>query len=299
MNRETIAAIDIGSNAIRLLINYIEQDKGFIAFKRAAFIRVPIRLGEDVFTQGVIGDVKKERLSKAMVSFSHVMDTFNAKAYRACATSAMREAGNGKEIVEYIKETSGISIDIISGTEEAETIFKAGSFANLMGEDDSYIFVDVGGGSTEVTIYSNHERVMSKSFPLGTVRMISDAVDKAEWKEFKRWLSDVVAAHKPTAIIGSGGNINKIHKLLQKKEREVIKYAEMKEMYEQMKLLSFDERIRMFKLNAYRADVIMPAMKIFTTCCKCCSISDVVVPKVGLADGVIHELYHKMHKGEQ
>lgn len=295
MNRETFAAIDIGSNAIRLLINYVEQS-GTVEFKKAAFIRVPIRLGEDVFTKGYIGEAKREKLCEAMQAFSYLMKTFNVKNYRACATSAMREAQNRVEIVEYINQNSEIAIEIISGKEEAETIFEAGDITGLMNADKSYLYVDVGGGSTEVSIYSNHQRVTSESFPLGTVRMISDAVDKKESKRFKEWLKEVAAPYNPVAIIGSGGNINKIHKILGKKEKESMRYVEMKLLHEQLYEMSYDERIKKFGLNTYRADVIMPAMKIFLTVGKACKINEIIVPKIGLADGIIHQLFTKTQK---
>lgn len=289
MNRETIAAIDIGSNAIRLLINYVEQN-GTVSFKKAAFIRVPIRLGEDVFTSGKVGDDKKERMLDAMIAFSHLLKTFKVKNYRACATSAMRDASNGAEITTYIKERCGIDIEIISGKEEAKTIFEAGDSAGLIG-DKNYLFVDVGGGSTEVTVYSNKKRVDSESFALGTVRMISNAVEESEVKRFKEWLKRVSAEHNPVEIIGSGGNINKVHKLLAKKEREPLNYVELRLLYDHLKEMNFQERVSKLGLNTYRADVIMPAMKIFLTAAKYCKISEIIVPKIGLADGIIRHLY--------
>ncbi len=273
MNRETIAAIDIGSNAIRLLINYVEQN-GTLSFKKAAFIRVPIRLGEDVFTSGKVGDEKRERMLDAMMSFSHLLKTFKVKTYRACATSAMRDASNGPEITKYIKEKCGIDIEIISGKEEAATIFEAGSSAGLIG-DKNYLFVDVGGGSTEVTIYSNKKRVDSESFALGTVRMISNAVEESEIKRFKEWLKKRAPEHNPVEIIGSGGNINKVHKLLAKKDRESLSYVELRLLYDHLKEMNFQERVSKLGLNTYRADVIMPAMKIFLTAAKYCKISEI------------------------
>ncbi|MFI3302287.1 MAG: hypothetical protein SNH35_03220 [Rikenellaceae bacterium] len=295
MKRETLAAIDIGSNAIRLLINYVEKN-GDVSFKKAAFIRVPIRLGEDVFTIGEISEEKKLRLTEAMASFRHLMNTFNVRAYRACATSAMREAKNGAEVVEYIRQHSDINIEIISGTEEAETIFEAGGIAGLMGGSQSYLYVDVGGGSTEVTIYNNRKRVDSRSFPLGTVRSISNAVDSDQHQEFKRWLKEITPLHKPIAIIGSGGNINKVHRLLYKKEKESIRYVELKLLYDHIVDMTYEQRVKNMGLNDYRADVIVPAMKIFITVAKMCKIDEIMVPKVGLADGVINHLYNQLHK---
>lgn len=290
MNRETLAAIDIGSNAIRLLINYVEENAS-VDFKKAAFIRVPIRLGEDVFKSGYVSHEKKEKLGEAMLAFTHVMTTFNVKSFRACATSAMREAKNGKEVLDFIYDKSGLNIEIISGKEEAETIFEAGDFAELMSRDKSYIYVDVGGGSTEITIYSNQQKVLSESFPLGTVRMLSDAVDKKEWKNFKSWLEDIAKLYNPSAIVGSGGNINKVHKLMSKKARETLRFVEIKLLYEELKNMTFEERMKNLGLNSYRADVIMPALKIFITVAKLCKTDEIIVPKVGLADGIIHLLY--------
>ncbi len=294
--KETLAAIDIGSNAIRLVINYVDNSNK-VAFKKAAFLRVPIRLGEDVFTKGEISADKRERLSEAMTTFSHVMRTYKVSKFRACATSAMREAANGAEVVEYIHQKSGIQIEIISGQEEAKRIFEAGDVAGLMSSRESYIYVDVGGGSTEVTIYSNNKRATSESFRIGTVRTISDAVDKSEPKRFKRWLEEVALPYKPVAIIGSGGNINKVHKLLLKKDKESIRYIELKLLYNQINEMSYEERLRNMGLNTYRADVITPAMKLFLTAAKVCKIDEIMVPKVGLADGIIHHLFKDSTEG--
>ncbi len=288
--KETLAAIDIGSNAIRLVVNYVDNSSK-MTFKKAAFLRVPIRLGEDVFTVGEISAAKREHLCEAMRAFSSVMKTYNVTAFRACATSAMREARNGAEVVDYIREESGIPIEIISGQEEAKTIFEAGDVAGLMDRRESYVYVDVGGGSTEVTIYSNGKRATSESFRIGTVRTISDAVDKSEPKRFKKWLEEVAQPYRPIAIIGSGGNINKVHKLLSKKDKEPIRYIELKLLYNQINEMSYEERLRNMGLNTYRADVITPAMKIFLTAAKVCKIDEILVPKVGLADGIIHHLY--------
>lgn len=291
MNREALAAIDIGSNAIRLLIKYAERN-GTTEFKKAAFIRVPVRLGEDVFTVGRIENEKQEELLNSMRAFSYLMRAFNVTRYRACATSAMREAGNGNEVVGLIREKASVDVEVISGVEEAETIFKAGNISGWMDRNKSYLYVDVGGGSTEITIYSNHQRVDSRSFPLGTVRIISDAVGKNAWAEFREWLRNVALPFQPAAIIGSGGNINKTHKLLGKKEKETLCYPELKMFYDRLKGMTYEERIEKLRINAYRADVIMPALKIFLTVGKCCGIDEIIVPKIGLADGIIYQLYH-------
>ncbi|MDR1756167.1 MAG: hypothetical protein LBR65_04300 [Culturomica sp.] len=289
MTKATFAAIDIGSNAIRLLISHVEQNEA-TEFKKAAFIRVPIRLGEDVFTTGRIGAEKLHKLNEAMQAFSHLMGAFDVQAFRAYATSAMREAANGPAVVEDIRNASGIPVEIISGEEEAETIFEAGDTAGLMNSDKRYLYVDVGGGSTEATVYSNRKRACSESFPLGTVRMLSGATDRSEIKRFKEWLRTVAEKYHPVAIIGSGGNINKAHKMLSKKEREPLRYVELKLFFEQLSNMSYEERMEKCGLNDYRADVIMPALEIFLTAARTCKINEIIVPKIGLADGIIHQL---------
>ncbi len=291
MNKKTIGAIDIGSNAIRLLINFVEKEE-YVSFKKATFIRVPIRLGEDVFTKGFITEEKKERLIDALQAFKGLLKAFRVESFRACATSAMREATNSNEIVEEIAKNCGINLEIISGKEEAETIFNAA----VMSSNKNYLYVDVGGGSTEITIYCNGTKVDSESFPLGTVRMISNATNKSEWKRFTDWLANCEKRFRIDAIIGSGGNINKINKILQKRENEYISYQELKKLNEKFSELSYEERISRYGLNEYRADVIMPAMKIFLTVAKHCCVKEIRVPKIGLADGMIRKLYAEKYK---
>ncbi len=292
MPKNTFAAIDIGSNAIRLLINYVESNSS-TEFKKAAFIRVPVRLGEDVFTSGRIEEAKRQKLVESMQSFAHLMHVFGVQAYRACATSAMREAANGPETVAEIMRKSGIEVEIISGQEEAETIFEAGDIAGLMNSDKHYLYVDVGGGSTEVTVYSNRRRTCSESFELGTVRMISGATRQAEVDRFKESLRKIRQQYRPVAIIGSGGNINKAHKMLTKKDKEPLRYVELELLFKQLKGMSYDERIEKLGLNDYRADVILPALEIFLTVAHRCKIDEIIVPKIGLVDGIIHQLYRQ------
>lgn len=291
MNTNIFAGIDIGSNAIRLLINNIEGNEISPDFKKAAFLRVPIRLGEDVFTQGEISEDKRQRLIDAMQGFAHIMKAYQVEKYRACATSAMRDARNGKEITAIIERESGIKIEIINGQEEADIIYEAGGLNNVMDKNRNYLYVDVGGGSTEVVLYSNQQKITSNSFQLGTVRMLVDAVKEDEEVRFKSWLKDIYNEHAPLSIIASGGNINKVHKMLAKREREFLNYTEMKVLYDALKELSYEERIQNYKLNTYRADVIIPALKIFLTVGKVCKVNEIYAPKVGLVDGIIHHLY--------
>ncbi|MCD7962323.1 MAG: hypothetical protein LUF90_01950 [Rikenellaceae bacterium] len=293
MDREALAAIDIGSNAIRLLINYVEKFKKETEFKKAAFIRVPIRLGEDVFTSGNIGEEKLEKLTQAMKAFSHLMKTYNVVDYRACATSAMREAGNGKDAVKNIARKTGIYIEIISGIEEAKTIYAGEGLSEVYNKDKPYLYIDVGGGSTEIIVYHNHSIAESMSFPLGTVRIISGAADPEQFKKMKKWLKSVKDQYSPQAIIGSGGNINKIFKMLNKKDREIIRLSELNSLYKKLSDMTYEERVEKLGLNIYRADVIIPALKIFTMAGNECGIGEYIVPKVGLSDGIIRQLYAK------
>lgn len=296
MKTKTYAAIDIGSNAIRLLINDIDHSTSSTEFKKAAFLRVPIRLGEDVFTYGAIHEEKLQRLEDAMIGFQHIMKAYRVDQYKACATSAMRDAANGSEVVRKIKEIAGIDIEIITGQEEGNMIFEAGGIEQIMDYDRNYLYVDVGGGSTEIVLYSKHQKIRSESFQIGTVRMLADKVEKAEKKRFKEWLKEIYKGYYPMSIIGSGGNINKVHKLLGKRELEPVGYTELKILYQTLKEMNDEERILNYKLKSYRADVIVPAMKIFATVSKICKVDKIYIPKVGLADGIIHHLYYEKTK---
>ena len=293
MKIETLAAIDIGSNAIRLLISNVEINASNNDFKKTVFIRLPIRLGEEVFTKMKIGDNKKEQLIHAMVAFSHIMQACGVSKYRACGTSAMREAVDGEEIKNIVLAESGIDIDIISGQEEADIIFEAGGLKKIMAKNTNYLYVDVGGGSTEVILYSNQEKLNANSFQIGAVRMLSKAVKKTEFLRFQKWLETIQKDYSPLSIIASGGNINKIHKILSKKDYEPIKYPEIKLLYNTLSPMSFEERMRNYKLDTHRADVIMPALEIFLLICNLCSVKDIYVPKIGIADGIIHDLKKK------
>lgn len=293
MNSKTLAAIDIGTNAVRLFISSMEEYPTEVLYKKIAFIRVPLRLGDDVFTTGKIEEKKRKRLRETMQGFSYIMSAFNVEAYRAYATCAMREALNGEEIVQELKEASDLNVEIISGVKEAETIF-AGGMKEVVDNDKTYLYVDVGGGSTEVVVYSKGTKVDARSFPLGTVRMLNDAVEKGEMKSFKAWLKSIYQKYTPDYIIGSGGNINKVHKLLNKKEKETITYQELEILYKYIKSFNLEDRERVLKLNTYRADVIIPAMKIFLTVGKTCQVNEIIVPKLGLSDGIIRILANEI-----
>ncbi|HQB19294.1 MAG: hypothetical protein ACOXZH_00295 [Bacteroidales bacterium] len=290
MKITTLGAIDIGSNAIRLLVKNVEDYTTHKEFKKVAFIRVPIRLGEDVFSHGEISKEKQEDLSLALEGFSLLMKVYNVSKYRACATSAMREAKNGKKIVDNIKKRCGINIEIISGMDEGELLYEVGEVNKYFSNKDSYIYVDVGGGSTEIIVYNNLQKAESKSFQLGTVRMLNVATSMNEVAEFIQYLQKIKTKYRPVGIIGSGGNINKVHKMLGKREGECLSDKEITELYNTLKGVSVEERIEQFKLNPNRADVVVPALEIFSTICKTANIKKIVVPRIGLSDGIIHHL---------
>lgn len=294
---DTLGAIDIGSNAIRLMIANVETySSGAVDVKKVAFLRVPIRLGEDVFVDGAISDEKQSRLIDAMNGFSYIIKSFKAIKYRACATSAMREAKNGDQVIERVFNETGVRIDVISGDEEADTIYAAGGISSAIDGDKSYLYIDVGGGSTEVVVYSNKQKVAARSFKLGTVRMLTEMVKEDEFDKFKEWLKEQAKNYQPTGIIGSGGNINKVQRMLGKKDKEIVNSTEMRVLFESLKSMNYEERIHNLGLNTYRADVILPALKIFVTASKVCKINDIIVPRVGLADGIIKQLHNELIK---
>jgi exopolyphosphatase/guanosine-5'-triphosphate,3'-diphosphate pyrophosphatase len=297
---DILAAIDVGSNAVRLLIDYVEVEGLTYELKKAAYLRVPIRLGEDVFTRNHVGHAKAQLLMEAMLGFQHLLRAYGVSEVRACATSAMRDAVNGREVAEAIRERTGIGMDIISGQEEADLICAAGFPKEFAVDAGAAVYVDVGGGSTELVVYRDNRVYLHDSFQVGTVRMLSIAAGKnvAAWEVEKERLAlsmrDIHRRDAPTRVIASGGNINKAHKLLGKKNDEPVRPDEIKDLLGRLKPLSVVARMREFGLNGYRADVIVPALEIFLCVCReCPSIRSVYVPKTGLADGLLHDMCKK------
>ena len=286
------AAIDIGSNATRLQISNVEEYPDGTVSKKVVWIRVPLRLGEDAFGGGDITPEKRGHLAEAMQGFAHIMRAFNVIDYRAYATSAMRDATNAQDIIEYVREKSGLQIEVIDGQAEAGIIFESG-LPIVVDEDLTYLFVDVGGGSTELTIVSGGKRIASKSFSLGTLRILSGKVEKNALEKMKKWIKSSSGGALPSVIVGSGGNINKVLRLLNRKEQQSIEYSELKELYRYIKSYSVEERIHRLKLNPHRADVIVPAMKIFLSIMKSCNIDEILVPRMGLSEGMIRMLYEE------
>jgi len=288
-------AIDIGSNAGRLLIGNVVEEDGMASIKKFSLTRVPLRLGEDVFTDKKISPARVKMLIKTLKAYKHLMDVYDIVDYRACATSAMREAENRKEILEEIKKETGIKLEIIAGEEEAELIF---STINTMKfeRNKSYLYIDVGGGSTEVSLLENGERKKSKSFKIGTLRILKGKVDEKRWLELKDWVKTLNPEHKQILAIGTGGNINRMLKINRSEDDNSISYSDIKRIQTHIASYSLNDRINKLGLRPDRADVIVPAADIYLAVMRYADVTQMLVPKVGLSDGIIYELYKKNRK---
>lgn len=287
-------AIDIGSNAIRLLVsNVITKEDKEPQFKKSSLVRVPIRLGADAFVSGNISQDNILRMKNAMEAFKLLMDVHGVEKYKACATSAMREANNGNEVADHILKETGIKIDIIGGKEEA-SIISSTDLNELIKSHSTYLYVDVGGGSTEFTIFSEGEIITSKSFRMGTVRLInnSKAENKEAFKKVEAWIKENTKKYKKISLIGSGGNINKLFKMSGRSEGSPISYIYLNAQYQFLKKMSYGQRITELGLNPDRADVIIPATKIYLSAMKWSGARKIYVPKIGLADGIIKGLFY-------
>ena len=289
------AAIDIGSNAVRLLIADIIEKENRIVFNKNTLLRVPLRLGDDAFIHHHISEGKINNMIKTMSAFRHLMDVYKVSDYMACATSAMRDADNGHEIVEACQEI-GIDIEIISGASEAQIIYNVQRNIN-MDINKVYLYIDVGGGSTEISLFSNGVLIDSHSFNLGTIRILDNQDQPETWDEMKVWVRNVTKGYKNIYGIGSGGNINKLSRLANDKADKPISYAKLKALYLYLNSYSLKDRINILELKQDRADVIIPASEIFLTIMKVGHLKNITAPRVGLADGIIETLikknYHK------
>lgn len=285
------AAIDIGSNAVRLLISTItEPDNKPVTFKKTSLVRVPIRLGQDVFTTSYISEENTERMIDTMKAFSLLMKSHKIEAYRACATSAMRDAKNGKEIADKISTECKINIEIIDGSDEA-SIIAATDLHTLVDNNKTYLYVDVGGGSTEFTLYFGGNTIASKSFKLGTVRILNNTISEDVWTDAEHWVKTVTRPYSRIEMVGSGGNINNIFKSSNKKLGKPLSFFYLSSYYQLLNSLTYEERISELSLNEDRADVIIPAAKIYLSAMKWSRSKSIHVPKIGLVDGIIKSLY--------
>ncbi|CAI8366306.1 MAG TPA: exopolyphosphatase [Flavobacteriaceae bacterium] len=290
---EKYAAVDIGSNAIRLLITTVIEKEGFpTQFKKTSLVRLPIRLGADVFLKGSISSRNYKRLLDAMHAYSLIIKTHNVVAFRACATSAMREAKNGQQIVSKLKAATGIDIQIIDGNDEA-AIIASTDLKQLISDNKVFLYVDVGGGSTEFTVFANGKNIVSHSFKLGTVRIINGMVEDVTWQQAKNWVTQHTKAYSKINVIGSGGNINSIYRFSENKIGQPLSYLFMSSFYEKVKQYDYNQRVFELKMNPDRADVIIPATRIYLSAMKWAKAKNMYVPKIGLADGIVKQLYNE------
>lgn len=287
------AAIDIGSNAVRLLISNIIEQKGKpTLFKKSSLVRVPIRLGSDVFLNNEISKENEQRMLDTMLAFKLLMKSHKVVSYKACATSAMREADNGTQVAKLIAKHAKIDIDIIDGEEEA-AIIAATDLQTYIQDDKTYLYVDVGGGSTEFSVIHHGKTIASKSFKIGTVRLLNDIVKKETWHELESWIKENTNQYDKIDLIGSGGNINKIFKISGKSMGKPLTYFYLTSFHQMLQSYSYEERITVLDLNQDRADVIIPAIRIYLSAMKWSGAKDIYVPKIGLSDGIIKSVYYK------
>ena len=295
MKIKKFAAIDIGSNAIRLLISNVIETKEAVHFQKNALVRAPIRLGEDSFTLGEISKKSLKRMIRAMKAFKLLMKVHGVSHYQAYATSALREANNSSDVVERVKKMTGIKIEIIDGRKEAEIISNS-KISDFLNSQKTFLFVDVGGGSTEFTIINEGKRVCSKSFKIGTVRLINNLVDDRIWEAIKNWININAKPYHKITLMGSGGNINKLFKLSNIKEGKPLSVIKLNQIFLELESLSYEDRIVKFELNPDRADVIIPAARIYLKALEWSGGQRIYVPKFGLSDGMIKYMHKNKRK---
>lgn len=289
-----LAAIDIGSNAARLLITEVtDVDGGKPQFNKINLIRVPLRLGFDVFEKGEISQYKQEMILQTMKAYKHLLSVYEIKHLKACATSAMRDAANGPEIIRKVKAETGIDIKIITGDEEAAYIYENHVAENL-DKEHSYLYIDVGGGSTELTFFSEGRLKYRESFNIGTIRLLKDQVAEKTWNEMKDHLKSNTKSSLPMIAIGSGGNINKVLSLSKKKEGKPLTLDQLRDYHRELSSVTLEQRMKFYKLREDRADVIVPALQIYIAVMRWAEISEIYVPKIGLADGLVQSLYEEV-----
>jgi exopolyphosphatase/guanosine-5'-triphosphate,3'-diphosphate pyrophosphatase len=289
-----LAAIDIGSNAARLLIAEVTNDKeGKPQFNKLNLVRVPLRLGFDVFEKGEISKEKRGMVLQTMKAYGHLINAYGVENVIVCATSAMRDARNSADLIRKVKLETGLGIEIISGDLEASLIYE-NHVAENMDTDHSYLYIDVGGGSTELTFFADGKLVFKQSFNIGTIRLLKDMVDDAKWNEVKDFIKLKTKGYKKIVAIGTGGNINKVFSLSKKKDGRPLSLDLLKDYYKEISSYSLNDRINIYKLREDRADVIVPALQIYINVMRWSDADEIYVPKIGLADGLIQHLYYDL-----
>lgn len=285
-----IAAIDIGSNAARLLINEVKIRNGKPDFVKLNMLRIPLRLGMDVFSKGKIGEEREQMMLDTMGVFASLMKIYKVEKYRACATSAMRDAQNGQQIIENIHHETGIRIEIISGDEEATLIYQ-NHITEVLEGDNAYLYIDVGGGSTELTFYDDAQLRYKHSFNIGTIRLMNNLVEDHQWKEMKDAIKHNITSKNKIVAIGSGGNINKVFSMSKTKDTKPLSTNYLKKLYKEASALSVEERMRKYKVREDRADVLVPALMIYNRVLDWADLPEIYVPKISVADGLIKSIF--------
>ncbi len=289
-----LAAIDIGSNAARLLIVDVITDKyGNPIFNKLNLVRVPLRLGFDVFEKKEISKEKRGMILQTMKAYTHLINAYGVTNTIACATSAMRDASNSNDIIRKVKMETGLNIEVITGDFEASLIYE-NHVAETMDTDHSYLYIDVGGGSTELTFFAEGKLIFKQSFNIGTIRMLKDMVSDAKWNELKDFIKIKTKGFKKIVAIGTGGNINKVFSLSKKKDGKPLSIELLKDYYKEISSFSLEDRINVYKLRPDRADVIVPALQIYINIMRWSDSEEIYVPKIGLADGLIQHLYSEL-----
>jgi exopolyphosphatase/guanosine-5'-triphosphate,3'-diphosphate pyrophosphatase len=290
-----LAAVDIGSNAARLLISEVQLDpSGIPQFNKLNLVRVPLRLGFDVFESGTIGTEKVAMILQTMKAYRHLCNAYQVEHLIACATSAMRDASNSKEILRQVRQETGIQIDIISGDLEASLVYENHVAENLE-KDHGYLYIDVGGGSTELSFFNNNRLAYKHSFNIGTIRLLKGMVTETHWADMKDQIRLFTKGQKQVTAIGSGGNINKVFSLSKKKDGKPLPLELLRDYYKEFSSFSLEERIIRYNLRPDRADVIVPALQIYINAMRWSGAEQIYVPKIGLADGLIHHLWDQLH----
>lgn len=289
-----LASIDIGSNAVRLLFANVFESGTESVFKKESLVRVPVRLGLDTFSIGEISLARAQNLLKTIQAFKYLMEVNDVQGYKACATAAIREARNGKEIIREIYEQTGIEVEIATGQREASIIY-SNHVEEQLDSDKTYLYIDVGGGSTELSLFHKKEIVASQSFSVGTIRMLNKRVKESDWEAMKKFVKDLAEKYAPVCGIGTGGNINKLYKLYGNNKDHSLTRKAIKEAYNHISAYSFADRVVKLGLKPDRADVIIPASEIVLAISKWAEMEKIFVPKIGLSDGLIHELYEELY----
>lgn len=287
-----IAAIDIGSNAVRMLISYVFPSGVEYVFQKNSYLRLPIRLGEDSFKNGIISNEKISLLTNAILSFKYIMKVHGVNDYKIYATSALRESRNSREVISIVKKNTDLNIELISGLKEAKIISKGNSLEKVE-FNKTFLYVDVGGGSTEFSILRKGKEKISRSFKIGTVRLLNNLVDDSMLMDVKNWLKSNIDNDDKIKLFATGGNINKIQSMTGSKSGKPISYLSIKDLSNTLISFNYEERMVKFDLNPDRADVIIPALKIFITTMEVVKANKMFVPKVGLVDGMINEIFYE------